>query len=127
MPDRSNRRTAAPTECGRTLPNMARHQSRRAWPAAVLAVFAGGCGLGLDEERDVEGIPRSSIDLPDLPGRSVSYLSAGEPDAPLVILIHGTPGSAVQWARFLSDPVPGLRTIAIDRPGFGQSVSDRDH
>lgn len=51
----------------------------------------------------------------------ISYLGAGDPRGPRLILIHGTPGRAADWARYLIDPPPGVEVVAIDRPGFGAS------
>jgi pimeloyl-ACP methyl ester carboxylesterase len=51
----------------------------------------------------------------------VSYLRAGDPRAPRLILVHGTPGSATAWSDYLTDPPPGLEVVALDRPGFGRS------
>ncbi len=55
-------------------------------------------------------------DLPEM-----SYLRGGDPSLPRVLYIHGTPGNAHGWADFLVDPVPGLESVAVDRPGFGES------
>jgi pimeloyl-ACP methyl ester carboxylesterase len=52
---------------------------------------------------------------------ALSYLIAGNSQAPRLILIHGTPGSADAWADYLLDLPPGLEVLALDRPGFGQS------
>ncbi len=38
-----------------------------------------------------------------------------------VIYIHGTPGDAANFTRYLATPVEGTSSISIDRPGFGQS------
>jgi pimeloyl-ACP methyl ester carboxylesterase len=54
----------------------------------------------------------------------ISYLAAGDSTAPRLILIHGTPGTAVGWADFLADPPPGIEVVALDRPGFGESGPD---
>ena len=51
----------------------------------------------------------------------VAYRTAGDPTAPRVIYVHGTPGDSSAWAHYLEDPIPGLEAIAIDRPGFGDS------
>jgi pimeloyl-ACP methyl ester carboxylesterase len=51
----------------------------------------------------------------------VSLLRAGDPQGTLLILVHGTPGSATAWADYLVTPPPGAEVIALDRPGFGQS------
>jgi pimeloyl-ACP methyl ester carboxylesterase len=55
------------------------------------------------------------------PTGRVATLSAGPTDAPRVILVHGTPGSATDWLDLLLDPPPGVELLAIDRPGFGHS------
>lgn len=51
----------------------------------------------------------------------LSYLHAGDINAPRVIYIHGTPGSADGWADFLVAPFTNTESIAVDRLGFGQS------
>jgi pimeloyl-ACP methyl ester carboxylesterase len=52
---------------------------------------------------------------------SISYLRAGNPVGPRLLLVHGTPGSASGWADYLVNPPPGMEVVALDRPGFGQS------
>ena len=51
----------------------------------------------------------------------LAFLAAGPEDAPLIILVHGTPGEARAWLDYLAEPLPGYRVLAYDRPGFGQS------
>jgi pimeloyl-ACP methyl ester carboxylesterase len=55
------------------------------------------------------------------PSGEVAVIAAGVPDAPRVILVHGTPGSAADFADLLLDPPPGVELLAVDRPGFGRS------
>lgn len=38
-----------------------------------------------------------------------------------LVLLHGTPGSAIGWGAWLEDPVPGFHVVAVDRPGHGSS------
>ncbi len=52
---------------------------------------------------------------------TLSYLQAGHPTAPRLILVHGTPGSASGWSDYLTNPAPGAEVVALDRPGFGDS------
>lgn len=68
---------------------------------------------------DDDGIPRAA--LVDTQGRTISYLHAGDPDAPRIIYVHGSPGNARTWLDYLTTPIPGFESIAIDRPGFGQT------
>jgi pimeloyl-ACP methyl ester carboxylesterase len=55
------------------------------------------------------------------PTGSVAALAAGPQDAPRILLVHGSPGAAADWAALLLDPPPGRELVAIDRPGFGSS------
>lgn len=42
-----------------------------------------------------------------------------------VIYIHETPGDALNWSDFLTDPVADTESLALDRPGFGASSPGR--
>jgi pimeloyl-ACP methyl ester carboxylesterase len=53
---------------------------------------------------------------------TVSFLRAGNPSGPRVVLVHGTPGSATGWADYLTSPPAGTDVVALDRPGFGDSA-----
>jgi pimeloyl-ACP methyl ester carboxylesterase len=57
-------------------------------------------------------------------GARISYLRAGNPAGPCVVLVHGTPGSATGWADYLVVPPAGTEVVALDRPGFGASAPD---
>lgn len=70
-------------------------------------------------DRAFVSTPTTGTALPARP--ELSYLRAGDPDAPRIIYIHGTPGSADGWADFLVAPVPGWEAVAVDRLGFGKS------
>jgi len=62
-----------------------------------------------------ETVPAASEDA------ALSYLRAGDATLSRVIYIHGTPGSADGWADYLTNLVPGLEAVAVDRLGFGES------
>ena len=53
----------------------------------------------------------------------IHYVAAGLRQAPLIVLIHGTPGSWHAYADFLTDELLLSRAylVAVDRPGFGKS------
>jgi pimeloyl-ACP methyl ester carboxylesterase len=57
----------------------------------------------------------------DVAGVPISYLSAGDPAGPVLLLVHGTYWSRV-WQPVLDDlAAAGLRPIAVDFPGSGRS------
>lgn len=51
----------------------------------------------------------------------LSYLASGDPAGRRVLFVHGTPGDATDWGRFLHASGTGQHRLAIDRPGFGES------
>jgi pimeloyl-ACP methyl ester carboxylesterase/membrane protein DedA with SNARE-associated domain len=50
----------------------------------------------------------------------IAYTDAG--DGPVLILIHGSPGSKENFARLAALLTPYFRVIAVDLPGFGAST-----
>lgn len=90
--------------------------------AATLALQAcAGPPAPAATAAEVAGIERHTLDE----GRvKLSYLRAGDPHGRLVLLIHGTPGSAEGWADFLLHPPAGVDYVAVDRPGFGRTGPD---
>jgi pimeloyl-ACP methyl ester carboxylesterase len=56
-------------------------------------------------------------------GYDVSYLTPldAEPTQQRVIYVHGTPGTAEAFDRYLYRPIPGLEPVSLDRPGFGHT------
>lgn len=56
-------------------------------------------------------------------GRTLACLQLGDPAGPPVLYFHGYPGSRLE-ARVAAPAVErlGLRLLAVDRPGFGQST-----
>ena len=38
-----------------------------------------------------------------------------------MIWVHGTPGSADGWSDYVQEPLDSTVSVALDRPGFGQS------
>lgn len=72
----------------------------------------------------IEALPRDEIFVPVKPGHPLSYLCSGEEDGPCVIYVHGTPGSARDFADYLVEPYPGVFAVSVDRPGFGESGPD---
>ena len=62
------------------------------------------------------------LDVPDKNGRVIHAVSVSATDSlPLIVLVHGSPGSADAFLSFLTDTflTKTVRLVAIDRPGFG--------
>lgn len=55
--------------------------------------------------------------------RDINYVKAGDQTKPLVVFIHGSPGSLTAFIHFLADTSLLRQTemISTDRPGFGYS------
>jgi pimeloyl-ACP methyl ester carboxylesterase len=55
--------------------------------------------------------------------REIHYVKSGDDSKPLVLFIHGSPGSLSAFIHFLTDSVLLHRALLIstDRPGFGYS------
>ncbi len=55
--------------------------------------------------------------------RTVNYLVAGDINKPLIVFVHGSPGSLSAFIDFMADSVLLNRAqlITVDRPGFGAS------
>ncbi|MBT1695788.1 alpha/beta hydrolase [Fulvivirgaceae bacterium PWU4] len=53
----------------------------------------------------------------------IHYVKAGDATQPLVLFVHGSPGSLSAFIRFLADTVLLKKALLIstDRPGFGHS------
>jgi pimeloyl-ACP methyl ester carboxylesterase len=60
-------------------------------------------------------------------GRTLACLELGDPSGPPVLYFHGFPGSRLE-ARVAAAAAArlGLRLLAVDRPGFGQSTFHPD-
>jgi pimeloyl-ACP methyl ester carboxylesterase len=59
----------------------------------------------------------------ELDKRVITYVTSGEETNPLVIFIHGSPGSLSAFIDFLGDSslLTQFQMITVDRPGFGFS------
>ena len=71
---------------------------------------------------------RKNIEPPDfynytVENRNMHYAHIGDTTKPLIVFIHGSPGSLDNFANFLADTslLQQAQMFAIDRPGFGYS------
>lgn len=63
--------------------------------------------------------PQISIQRVEADGVEVFYRSAGEPNAPVVLLLHGFPASSFMFRDLIPHLADEYRVIAPDLPGFG--------
>ena len=56
-------------------------------------------------------------------GRSIYYASIGADTLPMVLFIHGAPGSWTDYIKYFGDSnlVSRAHLVAMDRPGYGKS------
>jgi pimeloyl-ACP methyl ester carboxylesterase len=64
-------------------------------------------------------IPLTSIHQVDADGVKVFYREAGDPGAPVVLLLHGFPTSSFMFRELIPRLADRYRVIAPDLPGFG--------
>lgn len=71
---------------------------------------------------DKKGVP-FKIGYYKFEDRWIRYLETGDDTKPLVLFVHGAPGSANAFLHFLSDHdlLQQAYMISVDRPGFGYS------
>ena len=55
--------------------------------------------------------------------QNINYILSGNDSLPLVVFVHGSPGSLSAFIDFMDDTVllEKTRMISVDRPGFGSS------
>jgi len=53
--------------------------------------------------------------------QTISYVHSAATTGVAVIYVHGTPGSASGCTDYVLEPVAGSQSLALDRPGFGDS------
>ena len=68
---------------------------------------------------DRNQIPVTSFHRVEADGVSLFYRSAGNQDAPVVLLLHGFPSSSFMFRELIPRLADRYRVIAPDLPGFG--------
>src|SRR6201987_1443227 len=64
-------------------------------------------------------VPSTSIRKIEVDGVQVFYRAAGDPKAPVVLLLHGFPTSSFMYRGLIPRLADHYRVIAPDLPGFG--------
>jgi pimeloyl-ACP methyl ester carboxylesterase len=97
----------------------------RSFTAVTVMLAATGCGnMGPNiPQTDLEHLRQFKTVGAPL-NRKLSYFQSAQTLGVPVIYVHGTPGSAQAWANYVERPIDGSYSIAMDRPGFGQSTPE---
>src|SRR5262249_49324620 len=66
-----------------------------------------------------EALPVPSIHKVEADGVHVFYRAAGDPNSPIVLLLHGFPTSSFMFRELIPRLAKDYRLIAPDLPGFG--------
>ena len=69
--------------------------------------------------RGREAVPVTTIGKIEADGVQVFYRAAGDPNAPVVLLLHGFPTSSFMFRELIPRLANDNRVIAPDLPGFG--------
>lgn len=64
-------------------------------------------------------VPVTTIHKVEADGVRVFYRAAGDPDAPVLLLLHGFPASSFMYRELIPRLADRYRVIAPDLPGFG--------
>jgi pimeloyl-ACP methyl ester carboxylesterase len=98
----------------------------RTWVLLVMLMALGagggilGCVLGGGSLSEAEKAQVLGSDYSAPTGR-VACMRSGDPDGPRLVYVHGTPGDATDFRQVMLPAPAGWNSIAVDRPGFGDS------
>ena len=69
--------------------------------------------------------PRSEV--VQFEGQLIHYVENGDPEKPVVLFVHGSPGDWDDFLRYMASPdlLEHVRLISVTRPGYGQSGEGR--
>ena len=96
--------------------------------ATVVALVLSSCFSMQTTEKGVEKEfklleKKPTLQKSTLGDRTFSYLEGGTEGKPVLIFIHGSPGSFNDWSEYFKDTSLGnsFKLIAVNRFGYGQS------
>src|ERR1700678_4552643 len=72
-----------------------------------------------DQKAGQDGIFPTSVRKVEADGVNVFYRAARDPNAPVVLLLHGFPASSFMFRELIPRLANAYRVIAPDLPGFG--------
>jgi pimeloyl-ACP methyl ester carboxylesterase len=79
----------------------------------------GELGSKTPEMSSASSVPVTSIHKVEADGVRVFYRAAGDPNSPVVLLLHGFPTSSFMFRELIPRLAADYRVIAPDLPGFG--------
>lgn len=93
-----------------------------------MALVTVACATGRSEiATPVSWVASSVGHQVTVDGSTVSWRARGPAGAPVVLLVHGSPGSGHNFDDLTADPaLETMRVLTIDRPGFGASPGPVD-
>ena len=95
--------------------------------ATGAVIYVNGINFDMSQE-EIDSI-LSQVDyevhsnIIDYEGRPIHYMEIGDPEKPVVMFVHGSPGSWDNFTQFMGSPklLEHARVITVTRPGYGQS------
>ena len=91
--------------------------------AAIAVAIAMGGPRRQQDALVAAGITR--LYAPSATGYSLGYLWRGNRHGPPVVFLHDSPGAALHWRPILALTPAPWAALALDRPGFGDSLPKR--
>ena len=88
---------------------------------------AKSLGFGLKTpQRSGFSVPSTSVHRVEADGVRVFYRAAGDPNSPVVLLLHGFPAASFMYRELMPRLASDYRVIAPDIPGFGFTEVPRE-
>ena len=69
-------------------------------------------------------VPRESLE--PVGSLNIFHAEFGDPEAPVLVLVHGFPTSSIDWRDIVGDLSTTYRVCVLDLPGFGFSDKPAD-
>jgi pimeloyl-ACP methyl ester carboxylesterase len=88
-------------------------------PGSTQTAQSSGKGLKRSQRSSELAVPVTSVHNVEADGVRVFYRAAGDPNAPVVLLLHGFPTSSFMFRELIPRLADDYRVIAPDLPGFG--------
>ena len=110
------------------------YQMRRRFiivPSLITSLVLGGCASLPDDTHLANqvflGEKWPVFHTSVLGSRDLHYADIGDTNLPLVVFIHGSPGSWRSFSHLMADPElqKMCRMISVDRPGYGKSEAGK--